>query len=171
MAQLRITYNNIQINLCFLCESLSSFGIWLSSRISWIALALYSSNDPPKGFLRYCSSVINCSGTVPVTLSRRRAIFRNNRALAWDTFPPTPSRHGPTYAPVVSFTAIRLLFSIAAYENMLVYYLDIDNAFLNGNLEETVYMHQPLYFADSDNPYGVCKLHKSIYGLKQAARC
>lgn len=46
--------------------------------------------------------------------------------------------------------------------------LDINNAFLQGTLEDEVYVTQPLGYADADNPEYVWRLHKALYGLKQA---
>ncbi|KAJ1692032.1 hypothetical protein LUZ63_016190 [Rhynchospora breviuscula] len=48
--------------------------------------------------------------------------------------------------------------------------MNVKTAFLNGNLEEDVYMTQPEYFVDPKNANKVCKLQRSIYGLKQASR-
>ena len=49
--------------------------------------------------------------------------------------------------------------------------LDVKTAFLQGNLEDEIYMEQPEGFVDEERPDYVCKLNKSIYGLKQASRC
>jgi len=74
-----------------------------------------------------------------------------------------------TYSPVVKPSTIRLVLTHAVSANWVVRQIDINNAFLNGDLQEDVYMHQPPGFV-LDNPLLVCKLHKALYGLKQAPR-
>lgn len=52
-----------------------------------------------------------------------------------------------------------------------VYHIYIDNAFLNGPIDQDVYLYQAPHFKDQDNVGAVCKLNKAIYGLKPAAHC
>ena len=74
------------------------------------------------------------------------------------------------FSPVVKPASIRIVLSIALSKSWTIHYLDVENAVLHGNLNETVYMHQPLGFRDRDRPDHVCLLQKSLYGLKQAPR-
>ena len=68
------------------------------------------------------------------------------------------------------FKFIRILLSIAAYFDYEIWQMDVKTAFLNGNLEESIYMMQPEGFVSPDQEQKVCKLQRSIYGLKQASR-
>ncbi|KAJ9552008.1 hypothetical protein OSB04_016053 [Centaurea solstitialis] len=74
-----------------------------------------------------------------------------------------------TFSPVAMLKSIRILMAISAYFNYEIWQMDVKTAFLNGKLED-VYMEQPEGFIDTKNPNKVCKLLKSIYGLKQASR-
>lgn len=74
-----------------------------------------------------------------------------------------------TFSPVARMATIRALISIAASERMHLTQFDVTTAFLNGHLEEEIYIKQPEGFEDGTNK--VCKLMKSLYGLKQAPRC
>ncbi|RVW15527.1 Retrovirus-related Pol polyprotein from transposon TNT 1-94 [Vitis vinifera] len=75
-----------------------------------------------------------------------------------------------TFAPVAKLNTIRVLFSLVANQDWPLHQLDVKNAFLNGNLEEKVYMEIPPGLETSFNNNKVCKLKKSLYGLKQSPR-
>ena len=78
-----------------------------------------------------------------------------------------------TYSPVISHTSLRLMLSVAASANLEIYQMDVDTAFLYGTVDEELYMEQPSGFevmVESGEKL-VCKLKKSIYGLKQSGRC
>src|SRR3954468_20512582 len=77
---------------------------------------------------------------------------------------------GETYAPVARLESIRVMLAFANHNNILLYQMDVKSAFLNGEIEEEVYVMQPPGFEDKDNPEMVYKLHKALYGLKQAPR-
>lgn len=71
-----------------------------------------------------------------------------------------------TFSPAVKPVTIYLLFLLIVSCRWPLHQLDIQNAFLHMDLEDDVYMQQPLGFVNSDLPQHACKLRKSIYGLK-----
>lgn len=76
--------------------------------------------------------------------------------------------YSDTYSPVVDLASIRLLLSIAASRGMEIITFDVISAFLNGELEEVIHMKQPEGFDDGSGR--ICKLNKSLYGLKQSPK-
>ena len=64
-------------------------------------------------------------------------------------------------------TTIRVLLSLAASYGLIIHQMDVKTAFLNGELEEEIYMDQPDGFVVKGEERKVCKLLKSLYGLKQ----
>ena len=69
-----------------------------------------------------------------------------------------------TFSPVAMIKSIRILLSIVAH--METWQMDVKIVFLNGGLDETIYMVQPQGFIAKGQEKKVCKLQKSIYGLK-----
>ena len=66
--------------------------------------------------------------------------------------------------------SIKILLSIAAHYDYEIWKMDVKNAFHNGNLEEKIYMMQSKGFIAKNQEHMVCKLKRSIYGLKRASR-
>ena len=75
-----------------------------------------------------------------------------------------------TFSPVAMLKSIRILLAIAAHFDYEIWQMDVKTAFLNGNIEEELYVVQPEGFVDPKDAGKVCKLQRSIYGLKQASR-
>ena len=75
-----------------------------------------------------------------------------------------------TFSPVAMLKSVRVLLAIATYFDYEIWQMDVKTAFLNGNIEEELYMVQPQGFVNPKDAGKVCKLQRSIYGLKQASR-
>ena len=76
-----------------------------------------------------------------------------------------------TFAPVVRFESVRVLLAFAVKHELKLKQIDVTTAFLNGDLKEEIYIEQPENFENLNFPDHVCRLHKSLYGLKQSPRC
>ncbi|KAI9173958.1 hypothetical protein LWI28_009353 [Acer negundo] len=76
--------------------------------------------------------------------------------------------YGEVFAPVARLETIRLLISLAAQKSWKIYQLDVKLAFLNGFLEEEIYVEQPPGYVKKGKEDKVCRLKKALYGLKQA---
>lgn len=77
--------------------------------------------------------------------------------------------YGETFSPVVRYDSVRTISAIAAAEDMEMMQFDIKTAFLNGDLEEKIFIEVPEGMNNA-NGERVCRLKKSLYGLKQASR-
>ena len=75
-----------------------------------------------------------------------------------------------TYSPVTRINSIRMVLAIAALKDLEVHQMDVKTAFLNGDLNEEIYMEQPEGFSAPRQEMKVCRLVKSLYGLKQAPK-
>ncbi|RVW22816.1 Retrovirus-related Pol polyprotein from transposon TNT 1-94 [Vitis vinifera] len=75
-----------------------------------------------------------------------------------------------TFSPVSKKDSLRIIMALVAHFDLELHQMDVKTAFLNGNLDEDIYMEQPEGFAKKGNEHLVCKLKKSIYGLKQASK-
>lgn len=74
-----------------------------------------------------------------------------------------------TFSPVVRLSTVRAILGLAAHENYVLQQFDVSTAFLNGTVQEEIFMAQPDGYQDGTNR--VCKLKRSLYGLKQAPLC
>jgi hypothetical protein len=74
--------------------------------------------------------------------------------------------YNETFSPVAKFTSIRCILALVALEDMEIHQMDVKTTFFNGELEEEIYMEQPQGFVHQGGEHLMCKLHKSLYGLK-----
>ncbi|KAK0576029.1 hypothetical protein LWI29_010847 [Acer saccharum] len=117
------------------------------------------------------TNVIGCKWIFRIKRKSDGTIDRYKARLVAKGFNQRPGvDYFETFSPVIKPTTVWLVLSIATSHGWPLRQLDINNAFLQGQLTEDVYMAQPPGFIDSDYPTHVCKLRKAIYGLKQAPR-
>src|SRR5438105_5542782 len=74
------------------------------------------------------------------------------------------------FAPIARLESVRLLLALAAHRGWFVHHMDVKSAFLNGDLHEEVYVVQPPGFVVTGKEHKVLRLHKALYGLRQAPR-
>lgn len=75
-----------------------------------------------------------------------------------------------TFAPVIKMSTVKMCFGVASAKNWELHQMDVHNAFLHGDLEEEVYMRPPPGFRTHEKNL-VCRLKKSLYGLRPSPRC
>ena len=78
--------------------------------------------------------------------------------------------YGETFAPVARLEGVRTLLAYSAYKGFKVYQMNVKSTFLNGILEEEVYIEQLEGFFDANKRNMECRLQKKLYGLKKASR-
>ena len=117
-------------------------------------------------------SAVGCKWVFKTKLDAQGNIERYKARLVAQGF---TQRYGvdydETFSPVVRFESVRSLFAIASKYKLAVHQMDVRTAFLNGELKEEIFMKQPEGFVQEGKEKWVCKLKRSLYGLKQSARC
>ena len=113
---------------------------------------------------------IGCKWVFRVKQNPDGSILKYKARLVAKGFNQIPGQdYSETFSPVMKPVTIRIMLTVALTHHWSIQQIDVNNAFLNGDLEEEVYMTQPHGFAGSDKSV-VCKLKKAIYGLKQTPR-
>jgi hypothetical protein len=123
---------------------------------------------PPPG-----ANVVGSKWVFRVKKDAAGSIVRKKARLVAQGFSQVPGvDYFDTYAPVARLSSIRTVLAIAARDDMELHQIDIKGAYLNGELtdDEIIYMRQPPGYASRDHPDHVCRLLKTLYGLKQAGR-
>ena len=78
--------------------------------------------------------------------------------------------YNETFSPILSKDSFRIIMALVAHFDLELHQMDVKIVFLNGHLHEEIYMQQPEYFKENGKEHLVCRLKKSIYGLKQTFR-
>ncbi len=122
---------------------------------------------PPEG-----SNIVGSKWVLKVKRDANGNVDRHKARLVAQGYSQTQGiDYEEVFSPVTRYSSIRTLLALANAHNLEIHQMDVKTAFLNGSIEHDIYMSQPEGFIDPDHPEYVCKLEKSIYGLKQSARC
>ncbi len=78
--------------------------------------------------------------------------------------------YNETFAPISKFTSIRYILALSAFKDMEIHQMNVKTAFFNSEFEKEICIQQPQGFVHQGGEHLVCKLHKSLYGLKQSPR-
>ena len=113
------------------------------------------------------ANIVGCRWVFKVKSNAEGTLERYKARLVAQGF--RQKKEGVNYQDI-SHESIRCILSLAASLDMEIYHMDIKTAFLHGELEEIVYMKQPPGFIRAGSQDHVCKLKRSIYGLKQSPR-
>ena len=118
-----------------------------------------------------CRNVIGTKWIFKNKQDENGIVIRNKARLVAQGFSQVKGvDYGETFAPVARLESIRILLAYAAHHNFKLQQMDVKSAFLNGPLNELVYVKQPPGFEDPNFPDHAYKLDKALYGLKQAPR-
>lgn len=116
-------------------------------------------------------NLVGCKWLFRIKRNPNGTIARYKARLVAKGYTQTPGvDFKETFAPVVKPQTIKVVITLALTYGWSMHQLDVNNAFLQGNLTEDVFMEQPPGFIHSEFPNHVCKLKKAIYGLRQAPR-
>jgi len=116
-------------------------------------------------------NLIDCKWVFQVKYNLDGSILKHKARLVAKSFLQNPGiDFAETFSPAIKAPTIRILFFLAVSFGWDIQQGDVNNAFLNGDLNEAIFMTQPEGFVDPDFPTHVYRLKKSLYGLKQALR-
>nr|CAN80547.1 hypothetical protein VITISV_010898 [Vitis vinifera] len=150
-------------------EALSHPG-WRQAMVDEMA-ALHSNGTWDLVVLPSGKSTVGCRWVYAVKVGPEGQVDRLKARLVAKGYTQVyGSDYGDTFSPVAKIASVRLLLSMAAMCSWPLYQLDIKNVFLHGDLAEEVYMEQPPGFVAPGESGLVCRLRRSLYGLKQSPR-